>query len=71
MRRAVLAVVAALALTGCATVAPYDREHLSRPSMDFARESGEASFRAHEQEAREGAMGGAGLAGSGGGCGCN
>lgn len=71
MTRRLLAAVALVALGGCATVAPYQRESLSRPSMDFARESSEATFRAHEQESREGAMGSAGLAGAGGGCGCN
>ena len=67
----ILGLLAGLALGGCATVKPYEREQLSRPSMDFGRESGEAAFRAHEQESREGAMGSAGLAGAGGGCGCN
>jgi len=71
MRALLWASALAALLGGCGTVAPYEREHLSRPSMDFARESSEATFRAHEQESREGAMGGAGLAGAGGGCGCN
>lgn len=61
---------AALALTsGCATVAPYEREYLSRPSMDFEREAHETKFRVHIRDAREAAAGGHGIAG--GGCGCN
>jgi hypothetical protein len=57
------------ALSGCVTVAPYQREHLSRASMDFAREDSETSFRAHVHDSREGATGGHGS--TGGGCGCN
>ena len=61
-----------LALTvaaGCATVKPYEREYLSRPSMDRERELTEAKFYTHVLDAREGATGGVGAAG--GGCGCN
>ena len=55
--------------TGCVHVAPYEREHLAKPSMDFAREGSEIAFRTHVHESREGAMGGNGA--SGGGSGCN
>lgn len=58
-----------LLLAGCATVAPYQREHLSRAAMDFAREDSETAFRAHVHDSREGATGGHGS--TGGGCGCN
>lgn len=54
---------------GCATVKPYEREYLSRPSMDRERELTEAKFYTHVLDAREGATGGVGAAG--GGCGCN
>ncbi len=54
---------------GCATVKPYEREYLSRPSMDREREATEAKFYSHVLDAREGATGGVGTAG--GGCGCN
>lgn len=54
---------------GCATVKPYEREYLSRPSMDFDREATEGKFYSHVLDAREGATGGLGTAG--GGCGCN
>jgi hypothetical protein len=64
-----LTVLAALAAGGCATVKPYEREYLSRPSMDFQREATEAKFYSHVLDAREGATGGLGNAG--GGCGCN
>lgn len=66
----VLSVTLAGALgAGCVHVAPYEREHLAKPSMDFAREGSEIAFRTHVHESREGAMGGNGA--SGGGCGCN
>ena len=54
---------------GCATVKPYEREYLSRPSMDRQREMTEAKFYTHVLDAREGTTGGIGAAG--GGCGCN
>jgi hypothetical protein len=59
----------ALCAGGCVKVAPYEREHLAKPSMDFARETRETGFRSHVHESREGATGGYGAAG--GGCGCN
>lgn len=64
-----VAACVALLLGACAHVAPYEREDLSRPSMDAERETRETAFRAHVHDAREGATGGHGAAG--GGCGCN
>lgn len=65
-----LTLLAVLVLgAGCATVKPYEREYLSRPSMDRDRELTEAKFYTHVLDAREGATGGVGAAG--GGCGCN
>jgi len=62
--------VALTLLAGCAHVAPYEREYLSRPSMDTGqREKAEGRYWSHISEAREGA-GGAGQS-AGGGCGCN
>jgi hypothetical protein len=58
-----------LLLAGCATVSPYEREHHTRPGMDTARETGEATFQAHVRDSREGATGGS--VSTGGGCGCN
>lgn len=61
---------ALLGLAGCAHVAPYEREHLARRSMDTTeREAGEDRYQTHVFEAREGS-GGGGLT-AGGGCGCN
>jgi len=61
-------VIAALsAVTGCVTVAPYERGTLAHPSMspdDMA-----TSFDEHVRAVSEGATGGFG--GGGGGCGCN
>ena len=59
-----------LAVTGaCVTVPPYQRENLTRPSMDPEREAGEAAFHSHVHDSRQGATGGHGS--TGGGCGCN
>jgi hypothetical protein len=63
---------AALSVTGCTHVKPYQREYLTRPGMDLRAESHAAEFEAHVQSAREGAIGGRGTVEStGGGCGCN
>ena len=67
LKRAALVLLCVAA--GCATVKPYEREYLSRPSMDLQREGTEAKFYTHVLDAREGATGGLGTAG--GGCGCN
>ncbi len=67
--RLALGTLLATTMAGCAHVAPWEREHLARPSMDFSREGKEIAFRSHVHESREGAMGGNGAAG--GGCGCN
>ncbi len=64
-----MSVIAAFVMGGCATVAPYQREYLSRAAMDFGREDSETAFRAHVHDSREGATGGHGS--TGGGCGCN
>lgn len=69
MIRLLLSFVLALSAAGCVHVAPYEREHLSRPSMDAERERGEPAFKAHVHDSREGATGGHGS--TGGGCGCN
>lgn len=64
-----LCVVLALLSASCATVAPYEREYLSRRGFDTSNEAGEDAFRTHVLSSREGATPGAGA--SGGGCGCN
>ena len=66
---ALAAVVALLGLGGCATVKPYQMEHLADPIMAFDAEAEENARELHWIEAREGSTGGAG--GAGGGCACN
>lgn len=64
--RIVTLVVIALGSVGCATVKPYQREHLADRIM-----TADAQSEMREQkwlEAREGSTGGAG--GAGGGCAC-
>jgi len=59
----------AASMTACATVQPYEREHLSRPGMDTAREAAADRFYGHVRESREGALPESDT--PGGGCGCN
>ncbi len=65
----VLVLVTLASLGGCVTVHPYEREYLTRPSMDTTSESDEMSFQEHVHDSREGATGGG--SSTGGGCGCN
>lgn len=62
-----LVVSAALAVTGCATVQPWQRGMLADSCMIFDANSATA-YMTHWQESREGSMGGFGV--QGGGCGC-
>jgi hypothetical protein len=64
-----LTVLVLCALGGCATVAPYERERLARPDMDFGRNADAKAGEEHATAYREGSSGGMGA--SGGGCGCN
>ena len=59
---------AGAAVTGCATVQPWQRGRLASPCMQFSPDGDLAAFASHWQESREGASGGQGL--QGGGCGC-
>ncbi len=65
----VLALIAAALgpLTGCATVAPYERGKLAHPTMAAADSAGFGE--SHLRAISEGATGGSG--GTGSGCGCN
>lgn len=54
---------------GCATVAPYERERLSRPDMTTDAEPDLDAGAGHAKAYREGASGAVGT--SAGGCGCN
>ena len=60
--------VAALVASGCATVQPWQRGRLADPAMIFDADTGQISYMAHWQEAREGSAGGFGV--QSGGCGC-
>jgi len=64
----VVLVLASLALSGCATVKPYEKEHLADPIMVSELETREELREQKWLEAREGSMGGVG--GAGGGCAC-
>jgi hypothetical protein len=59
---------AALAVTGCATVQPWQRGTLSKEPMMFDPNPARAALQDHWMTSREGAAGGFGL--QGGGCGC-
>jgi len=58
-----------LAVQGCTTVRPYEREILAQQIMQFDANSEEAALERHFLETREGSSGGHG--GAGGGCACN
>jgi hypothetical protein len=71
IRVAVFGILAASAIagaTGCASVAPYERGTLAHPSMS-AEDPFTSGLDDHVRAVSEGAAGG--LAGGGGGCGCN
>jgi hypothetical protein len=67
--RGAWAVLLAVAATGCATVAPYERERLARPDMDPSHGGDATAGEEHATAYREGSSGAIGA--SGGGCGCN
>ena len=65
-----LALAAALAaLTGCATVKPWDRDLLAKPQMRFVPHPMLSAVDDHIYFSKEGSTGGMDVAG--GGCGCN
>jgi hypothetical protein len=64
---AALAILASA--SGCATVRPYQREHLTKRIMTYDTDAKAAARRTKSLEAREGSTGGNG--GAGGGCACN
>jgi Domain of unknown function (DUF4266) len=63
-----LTVAILLALTGCATVEPWERGRLAKPHMALDPSPMQSSMRVHTFGAREAASSG-GTA-EGGGCGC-
>ena len=68
MHRVSLMVVL-IALSGCAAVAPYERERLARRDMQLQRSSDTSAGEQHANAYREASSGAEGT--SGGGCGCN
>jgi tripartite-type tricarboxylate transporter receptor subunit TctC len=64
-----LASLLALALAGCASVAPYQRGYLARPGMSFEESAAMAKTMEKVFVAKEAASGSASVGGSG--CGCN
>ena len=58
-----------LFLSGCASVKPWEKEHLADKIMQFDADKEELAWELHAFPSREGAAGGYG--GPGGGCGCN
>jgi Domain of unknown function (DUF4266) len=67
--RAVVLWLITASAAGCATVAPYERERLTKPDMTLGG-NGDANAGAdHATAYREGSSGALGA--SGGGCGCN
>ena len=63
----VLVLLGAVATTGCATVAPYERAKLAHPTMAANDLAGPGEH--HLRAVTEGAIGGS--TGAGSGCGCN
>jgi hypothetical protein len=68
MRVAIVCCVLAV-LSGCAAVAPYERERLAKRDMELQRSPDVRAGEQHANAYREGAVGAEGT--SGGGCGCN
>lgn len=69
MRTVMVTWVFALLVTGCATIAPYERERLARRDMELDRNPELSAGQQHATAYREGSSGAEGA--SGGGCGCN
>jgi hypothetical protein len=67
--RLLLALSCAITCAACATVAPYERERLSKRDMQLERDPDAAAGESHAVAYREGSSGATGS--SGGGCGCN
>lgn len=67
--RLLMLIIIAAMLVGCAATSPWQREHLSKPIMQFDHNKEEAIAREHMLNTLEGSAGGFGV--GGGGCGCN
>ena len=64
-----LVALALVALSGCVTIQPWERERLAQTDMQFGGAEEVHSSESHATEVREGSSGGFDAAG--GGCGCN
>ena len=64
-----IVVLTIMALAGCATVEPWDRDVLARPDMQIVSDPSEAAADEHIYFSKEASSGGQGF--GGGGCGCN
>jgi hypothetical protein len=69
LRLAIALLAMCLLASACSTVAPYERERLSRPDMIMGRNAQAKAGEDHATAYREGSTGAVGA--SGGGCGCN
>lgn len=69
LRLACLGLLLCTLASACSTVAPYERERLSRPDMIMGRNAQAKAGEEHATAYREGSTGAVGA--SGGGCGCN
>lgn len=69
MKRLQVTCALCLAVAGCATVAPYERERLASRDMQLDGNPDLSAGKQHAIAYREGASGAEGA--SGGGCGCN
>jgi hypothetical protein len=63
------AMLAGLAVSGCAEVKPWQRNILAKPAMQLDRDSMDTYVDEHIYFSKEAATGGRGI--GGGGCGCN
>jgi hypothetical protein len=61
-------VMLGIGLSGCASVAPWERGNLAKPEMALNANAMQNSLRTHVYGSREAAAGGDSA--SGGGCGC-
>jgi hypothetical protein len=65
----VMAAVAALIVSGCAQIKPWQRNILAQPEMQLDRDPMDTFADQHVYFSKEAATGGRGI--GGGGCGCN
>jgi hypothetical protein len=61
--------VAAVTLSGCGSVKPWEKGELAKPAMAFDSDPLQSRFEQHIYFSKENASGGYGV--GGGGCGCN